>query len=119
MADAVDSKSIGRKAVWVRLPPPAPVRKAMDVGVSGDASAGPTFVVMCLLLSSRWLAQTPLREGSQVTVVYDFSRSMGHFVEHECTWATLMRFLKWGLTRLARHRRRGSVGALDVSPVLS
>src|ERR1700730_7980083 len=24
MADAADSKSVGRKAVWVRLPPPAP-----------------------------------------------------------------------------------------------
>jgi hypothetical protein len=24
MADALDSKSSGRKAVWVRLPPPAP-----------------------------------------------------------------------------------------------
>jgi hypothetical protein len=24
MADATDSKSVGRKAVWVRLPPPAP-----------------------------------------------------------------------------------------------
>jgi hypothetical protein len=23
MADAADSKSVGRKAVWVRLPPPA------------------------------------------------------------------------------------------------
>ena len=57
MADAVDSKSIGRKAVWVRLPPPAPDQKAMDVGASGDASAGPTFVVMCLLFSSRWLAR--------------------------------------------------------------
>ncbi len=26
MADAADSKSVGRKAVWVRLPPPAPAR---------------------------------------------------------------------------------------------
>ena len=25
MADAADSKSVGRKAVWVRLPPPAPI----------------------------------------------------------------------------------------------
>jgi hypothetical protein len=26
MADAADSKSVGRKAVWVRLPPPAPTQ---------------------------------------------------------------------------------------------
>ncbi len=27
MADAADSKSVGRKAVWVRLPPPAPINR--------------------------------------------------------------------------------------------
>ena len=25
MADAADSKSVARKGVWVRLPPPAPI----------------------------------------------------------------------------------------------
>jgi hypothetical protein len=29
MADAADSKSVGRKAVWVRLPPPAPLAYPM------------------------------------------------------------------------------------------
>lgn len=27
MADAIDSKSIVRKGVWVRLPPPAPLQR--------------------------------------------------------------------------------------------
>ena len=30
MADAADSKSAGRKAVWVRLPPPAPAFDQRD-----------------------------------------------------------------------------------------
>ena len=30
MADAADSKSVGRKAVWVRLPPPAPTFSNVD-----------------------------------------------------------------------------------------
>ncbi len=33
MADAIDSKSIARKGVWVRVPPPAPKIKAAFVAV--------------------------------------------------------------------------------------
>jgi hypothetical protein len=29
MADAADSKSVARKGVWVRLPPPAPKGKTL------------------------------------------------------------------------------------------
>ncbi len=35
MADAADSKSVGRKAVWVRLPPPAPEFLSFCVGFRG------------------------------------------------------------------------------------
>jgi hypothetical protein len=31
MADAADSKSVARKGVWVRLPPPAPICRFREV----------------------------------------------------------------------------------------
>ena len=37
MADAADSKSAGRKAVWVRLPPPVPI---FIVGATRDSGGG-------------------------------------------------------------------------------
>jgi hypothetical protein len=43
MADAADSKSVGRKAVWVRLPPPAPLflrRLRNDLETEGSISCG-------------------------------------------------------------------------------
>jgi hypothetical protein len=46
MADAADSKSVGRKAVWVRLPPPALsyLKCSMCRGsrlIKGDLNEGP------------------------------------------------------------------------------
>ena len=46
MADAADSKSVGRKAVWVRLPPPAPHFLRRGCRIS-------------------WFVRCPYREGNQ------------------------------------------------------
>jgi hypothetical protein len=40
MADAADSKSVGRKAVWVRLPPPAPKNIQIFNGTVSAAREG-------------------------------------------------------------------------------
>src|ERR1035437_1917886 len=45
MADAADSKSVGRKAVWVRLPPPAPI----------FSSIAPIFAVAFVLVKPKSL----------------------------------------------------------------
>ena len=44
MADAADSKSVGRKAVWVRLPPPAYFFLELSMGPA---------IVPCLRLANR------------------------------------------------------------------
>jgi hypothetical protein len=37
MADAADSKSVARKGVWVRLPPPAPMQIPNEFRVTPDS----------------------------------------------------------------------------------
>ena len=38
MADAADSKSVARKGVWVRLPPPAPLILQLDSTRQGSSA---------------------------------------------------------------------------------
>ena len=77
MADAADSKSAGRKAVWVRLPPPAPdpiERRNMKIT---------RIVVVAAWLALPLLAQAQTPVASQDKAVQEVIAFRNRYIEAE------------------------------------
>jgi hypothetical protein len=68
MADAADSKSVARKGVWVRLPPPAPTScdvfpsRILPTFAKGDESCENVFSIAL----NRFNMTPPIRSSSEV-----------------------------------------------------